>query len=339
MSKNISLKDASHDQLLDELKNRLAAGGEGDGGEETEFPTVEQIDEMDEEAINELAEKVGFDTDENDTKTLKKFLKTVNYAMTGSDELDAKQLKDVLAALGLKAVKDNDANIETLNNYLNEDGSEESEDEEDSDEEESEEESEDESEEEESEDEDADEESEDEEEEEKPKAKKKKKADDDDEDEAEEESEESDEEESEDEEEADDESEEEESEDEDESEESESEVDAAAVAKAAKLPKEEIMVKRLAAFNKVAGKKAIDVKKSGGTQKAYRKLLELLVDDGGELADWGAAYVKDGEGWCCGVKMKDHKIKGDKQDYGKCVVSGKLFFINDESEFEEKEAD
>jgi hypothetical protein len=98
------------------------------------------------------------------------------------------------------------------------------------------------------------------------------------------------------------------------------------------------MQKRLDAFNKVADKKSkIDVKKAGSVKKAYAKLLELLVDQSGEIAEWGVPYIREASGWCSGVEMLDHKIKGSKAQAGKCAVTGKVFEIDDENNFIEQE--
>ena len=81
-------------------------------------------------------------------------------------------------------------------------------------------------------------------------------------------------------------------------------------------------------------KKKIDVKKAGGVDKAYRQLIELMVDDSGKVAEWGRAYIHNKEGYCCGLPLKE--IKG-KDNCGKCPLTGKIFELDDENEFVEVE--
>ncbi len=115
------------------------------------------------------------------------------------------------------------------------------------------------------------------------------------------------------------------------------EVDAAAVVKEkGKYPDEDTMTERLDAYNEASEDK-ISAKKLGGVKKAYAKLLEQLVDSEGNLAKWGVPYVKDGEGWCCGLVMEDTKVKGSKDTYGKCLVTEKLYSLDEEGDFVENE--
>lgn len=81
--------------------------------------------------------------------------------------------------------------------------------------------------------------------------------------------------------------------------------------------------KRLDAFNKVAKKKL----------KKYTDLEAALTDDEGNVAEWGAAYVKNEEGYCCGMPIEETKIKGEKRQTGKCAVTGKAFVVNKKGQF------
>ena len=95
------------------------------------------------------------------------------------------------------------------------------------------------------------------------------------------------------------------------------------------------MKKRLDAYNKVA-KSKIDAKKLG-IKKAYAKLLELMVNHEGNIAKWGVPYIRESAGWCCGLEMKDIKFKGDKTEYGKCLVTDQVYSLDDEGNWVEKE--
>lgn len=81
--------------------------------------------------------------------------------------------------------------------------------------------------------------------------------------------------------------------------------------------------KWLAAHNKVAKKPA----------KNWAALKELLTDDEGNVAAWGAAYVKGENAWCCGIKCKDVQLDGE--EVAKCLVTGKMFKPTDAGELEE----
>jgi hypothetical protein len=114
-------------------------------------------------------------------------------------------------------------------------------------------------------------------------------------------------------------------------------VDREKIAKKAKLPKESVMKTRLEEFNEAVDEDdQINVKKLG-TEKAYRKLIEKLVDSEGDVADWGAWYLTNGEYMCCGLPTKETKIKGVKGDACKCVVTGKAFKVLPEGGLEEIE--
>ena len=114
-------------------------------------------------------------------------------------------------------------------------------------------------------------------------------------------------------------------------------VDRAKVAKKAPLPKEAIMRKRLDAFNEAADEDdQINVKKLG-VPSAYRKLLERLVTSESEIAPWGEPYIASGEYVCCGLSLAETKVKGVKLPCGKCLVTEKVFSIDEESNFSEIE--
>ncbi len=330
MAKKIALVDASNEELLAELTKRLGAAA---GGESTEFPSAEKIEEMSSDELDELCTTIGIEVDDLDDDAKKALLTTIHHVGADAEDIDPKDIKTLMTALGLTYVKgEAEANMTAIKDYLNaeDDDADAEESDDDADEEASEEEADEESADEEDTDEEA---SEDEDEEEEAPAKKKKsksKADDDDEDAEEEEAASDDE--DEDEEESD-----EEASDED-AEEAPEEVDTAAVVKSkGKYPKDEkVMQKRLDAFNKIAGDAKINVKKLG-VKKAYAALLELLVDHEGNIADWEAPYIRENAGWCCGVPMKDVKLKGDKTEYGRCLLTQKLYSLDDENNFVEKD--
>lgn len=108
------------------------------------------------------------------------------------------------------------------------------------------------------------------------------------------------------------------------------EVDFAAVAAKAKLPKEAIMATRLKAHNEAGGE--INVKKLG-TEKAYRKLIELMVTNKGEVAEWGTPYVQGGNALCCGLEMGEVKVKKGEGQRAQCAVTEAQFDVSDEGEF------
>jgi hypothetical protein len=91
---------------------------------------------------------------------------------------------------------------------------------------------------------------------------------------------------------------------------------------------EKEQAKRVKAFNKVADEEVED----------YDALKELLTDDDGKVAKWGEAYVKDEEGYCCGLPLQEAKL--NKEDVGKCQITGKFFKQDDDTaELVEVEAD
>lgn len=335
MASKLKLADVSHEDLLAEIASRLGASGAG-----SEFPAPDKIDELDNDGLEELCDLVGIkyeDEDEDAKKTLCKTFYQIGAKET--DELEKADVKALCVALSIKPAKDLDTMLEALSDYIAEGGdvkkkpdadedeeAEESEEEEETADDEDEKPAkkkkaakEDDEEEADSEEEESEEAADEEEEEEKP-AKKKKKADADD-----EEAEESED----DEEKSDDE--------EEEAEESSDDIDyAKVVAKKGKYPKDEkVMTQRLAKFNAVA-EEEINVKKLGA-KKAYAKLLESCVDHENNIADWGNPYVRDGEAYCCGLPMKDIKFKGDKVEYIKCLVTEKVYSLDDDNDFIEKE--
>lgn len=115
-------------------------------------------------------------------------------------------------------------------------------------------------------------------------------------------------------------------------------IDREAVAKAAELPDRDTMMEQLEAFNaSVADDEEIEVE-PGKVKVAYRKLLAKLVTSDGEIAEWEEPYIRDGEVCCCGVGLSDHAVKGEKGDFGKCAVSGKIFKVADDGEATEYKA-
>lgn len=285
--------------IIDEIEAKLTELRNAVGADTPEVPT--DVSSLDDAAVTELAEWMGIDVADSglSIKKLKPILQAACDAFH-EGEPNAAKLAKFASLVGIEAEADDMA--EAVSAYLksSDEEDEEGEEEESDDEEESEDEEEDEeeSEDEESEDEEEDEEeSEDEESEEE---------DEDGEDEDEEESEE--EEEGEDEEE---EGEEEEGEDEEEEEEEEEEID----------PDEVISDDQLAAFN-AAAKKPLKGK------SAKEKLIALLTDDEDELAEWGVAYAKKGEGYCCGLPLI-----ASTENRGKCAVTGVEWEFDGEAGF------
>lgn len=112
-------------------------------------------------------------------------------------------------------------------------------------------------------------------------------------------------------------------------EEEEEEVKLPKVVLKAELPEESEMKERLEAHNEA---QEDDDKKITGDfddteelEGAYRKLLALMVDDEGELAEWGTPYVKDELAHCCGLPTEDTEIKGDDRELTRCIVTRVLF--------------
>lgn len=304
------------------------------GDTEIAFPaSAKEINALAKTDVSELCAKIGIETEGTAASTLKQFLLNI-LAIKSDDgtEIDEDEAVELAQALGLKTKGLKHAKIVTLiSEYFAEsetdeaaEGESEDDDGEDAEGEDAEGDDEDEApkkgkktkkpaedEDAEGEDEDADE----EEEEEAPKKGKKKAA-------AE-----------------DEEAEDEEGESEDDEAEAESEVDFDAIAAEAKLPKEAVMLSRLTAFNEGADEDSQIAVKKGATEKAYRKLLALLVDDSGELSAWDAAYVRAGEGWCCGMPLADKKVKGSKKPHGECPVTGSVFVVDDDNTFSKVESE
>lgn len=305
---------------------------------EKDFPTVDEIAEMDQGAVKELASSVGLSSDK--TKMLRKHLTVI--AQVGADSTDDLELADVqavLTSLGIEPSKKLQSCIDQVKNYFEADGgaekpAEKESADEDSEEEEADEEAkesteEDDEEDEEEEEEEEEETEEEEEEEETPPVKGKKsvpsKSAEDDEEEDDEEDEEDEEEEEEEEEE--DEDEDEDEDDEDSEEESASDV----VAKVKKFPKDSVMKSRLDAYN-AATKSKIKIGKD--LKAAYKLLLEKMVSKG-QVIEWGEPYINGSEGCCCGLPLKDVKVGG--KEAGKCLVTGKVFVQDEDGDLVEME--
>lgn len=84
-----------------------------------------------------------------------------------------------------------------------------------------------------------------------------------------------------------------------------------------------------------AHNKAADEELPDGEGEAAPALVELLRDDEGTVAEWGVPYVKNEDGYCCGLKLAD--VEGEELQ-GDCRVTGKRFEFDPESgEFSEVE--
>ena len=330
------LSKVLNDELLEELGKRLG------GTQEISFPEPSAIADLDKDALDELADKIGMEGfKEMEESDLKKLLKTVALIGTDdTDEITEKMGKALAVALGVKTGKTPAKTLEALQDYLNADDGkkEESSNEEEEEEEEA---AEDEADEEKA----SDEEESTDDEEEAPKKKKKKSDDDEEEasDTADEEVTDDDEEEKpakkkkkssdDEEEEASDES------TEESSDESTEAVDPEAVVEAkSKFPGEDDMKERLEAYNEAADEdNQIEVVK-GKLKTAYKALLAKMVTSDGNIAKWGVPYINHtGEdGCCCGLPLKDTKFKGDKATYGKCVVTEKVYSLDKDGDFNER---
>lgn len=273
-------------------------------------------EEIDEDAINALAEALGVPAAKTAEKTaaaIKKFAATLGEAGEESTEEES---------------SDSDDAEESDDDTESEDSDEESDDSDD--EEGSEEDSEDESD-----DAEEDDSEDDSDEEEKPAKKKGKKAakeDDDEEESDEDDSEESDD--ADDSEESDDDDAADESDDTEDAEESDDEgdgVDRDAIAKKLKkLPDQKTMIARLTAYNEAAEESIeVNVKKPASVEAAYRTLVAALVGSDEKIAEWGKPYIRDGAGWSCGLPLGE--VKG-KDDQGKCAVTGTVWAYDDDSE-------
>lgn len=107
-------------------------------------------------------------------------------------------------------------------------------------------------------------------------------------------------------------------------------VDRADIAKSADLPDVATMKEQLEAFNEAADEDDQIEIEPNKTKAAYRKLLELLVDSEGDIAEWGEPYIRNGEVCCCGLGLDEHTIKGKKGQFGKCKVSEKVFEVDED---------
>lgn len=154
----------------------------------------------------------------------------------------------------------------------------------------------------------------------------------DDEEEADDDVEEVDEEADDDEESDDEESDDEESDDEEEADEEAPDYEAVAK-KFRKFPSDAVMRKRIKEWNEHQDEDDHIVPAKGKLKAAYRKLVAMLVDYGGEITDWGTPYIREEATWCCGVEMPEKKVRGVKEDCCVCAITGKVFYVDDESEF------
>ena len=121
----------------------------------------------------------------------------------------------------------------------------------------------------------------------------------------------------------------EESEDDSEDEAEGDDVDRAAIARKFKdFPEEEDMQERVDAYEEAADKKL-----AGKLLKdKYRSLVAELVATDETVSDWGVAYARDGQGFCCGLPLEDHEVEGVDQPTGKCAITGKVFVLNEDGD-------
>lgn len=88
-------------------------------------------------------------------------------------------------------------------------------------------------------------------------------------------------------------------------------------------PDDDEKAERVAAYNKAAKKaKAKPV-------KTYADLEKLMVGDDEEQAKWGSAYVKNGEGYCCGLPLADVEDADAERPVGQCLVTDAQFMLNE----------
>jgi len=83
--------------------------------------------------------------------------------------------------------------------------------------------------------------------------------------------------------------------------------------------------KRLKAYNKVAEKPLKD----------YAALQKKMTDEEGDAVEWGKAYVKGEEAYCCGLTLET--VKKDGKKFGKCQVTGKMFKQDEDGDLVEVE--
>lgn len=70
--------------------------------------------------------------------------------------------------------------------------------------------------------------------------------------------------------------------------------------------------------------------------ETWAELKEKLTDNDGDVAEWGVAYAKGEEAYCCGLPLKP--VKGE-DDQGKCAVTGKIWTQNKQGKLVEVEAE
>ncbi len=112
----------------------------------------------------------------------------------------------------------------------------------------------------------------------------------------------------------------------------EDDVDREEVAKSADLPDMATMKEQLEAYNEAAGEDDQIEVETGKVKAAYRKLIEKMVDSGGDIAEWGEPYIYNNEVCCCGLGLDEHTVKGEKGQFGKCLVTGKIFKVGEDGE-------
>lgn len=286
--------------LRDQVEELVTALGGEEGG--VSLPeSLEEINELEKAEVTKLATELHLDIEGKKIADVKELLCSVHKIVNGNEEeIEDEDLKALALAVGISVKKlKTDQIVKELQEYFEVSDDSDAKDKGDDDEEEKEEE------EEESEDEEDDE--------EKPKSKKKK--DDDDEEESEEEDDE-----------------EEKDADEEDSESEDDGIDRASIAKKfKKFPKDTVMKSRLELYNKHASKSEKIETKKAKIQDAYRKLVERMIDKDGEIAEWGKPYIANNEGMCCGLTLEE----GDEDNQGKCLITGKVFEIDDDQEFSE----
>lgn len=309
---------------------------EGDSKGQLDFPdSLEAINELSKEDAATIAEGLNIEIDGLKTAAIKEHLKVVLAITTDDTEDLEKEEVDALAkAVGVPVKKNLEDTVDQLKDYFT--SADEEEEEKPAKSKKS---KDDEDEEEDGEDGKSEDDDNDDDEEDAPKAKKSKKSsDDEDEDDDEPKSKKKASKDDDDEEDDDDDEPKSKKKAKDDEEEESDEIDYAKIAKKAKVPKESIMTKRLEAFNEAAEEDDQIEIDEDDVEASYRKLLERCIDHEGNVIEWGTPYIAKGAGWCCGIELEVVKIKGKKEsNRGKCLVTDKVFDLNDENEFEEVE--
>lgn len=298
MPKKLSLEEKLR-RHHEDLGNIIEAEFGGAAAEEEEEQESIDVSSMKKVELHNLLAEFAIDPPKNLSQARKVATVLVAVRDEDTEELELEDINVALKAAGFKSVKNSDKGVTQLSEYIS--GLEEEEGSDDEEEEE-----------EEPEEEETDEEEESEEEEEG------------------EEKEESEEDESDEEEESDDE-EEEESDDEEETDDEEEgeEIDPVEIAKAAKLPTEKKMTAQVTKFNKAAKGAGLKPLSTKSIKTAYRKLLEKLVTEDGEIAEWGEAYFNtEQEACCCGLPLED--VEDVEEQVAKCRVTGKYFTQGEE---------